>query len=92
MVPFDVVFIDADKGGYAKYLDWTEEHLRKGGLVIGDNTFLFGHIHKEQKPDDVTQETWDAMHAFNQRLSDREKYTAVILPTGEGMTIAIKEF
>lgn len=90
--PFDAVFVDADKGGYSKYLDWVEKHLRRGGLVIGDNTFLFGHIYKESRPDDVTIKAWDAMHQFNQRLADPQKYTSVILPTGEGMTIAIKEF
>src|SRR3954469_6603293 len=43
--PFDLVFIDADKVGYPAYLTWAGEHLREGGIVLGDNAFGFGEIH-----------------------------------------------
>src|ERR1700738_1148045 len=42
--PVDMVFIDADKAGYVKYLDWAEKNVRRGGLIVGDNTFLFGAL------------------------------------------------
>ena len=41
---FDFAFIDADKENYAEYLDWAARHLRKGGVVVADNAFLFGEI------------------------------------------------
>lgn len=90
--PFDVIFIDANKEGYIQYLDWTEKHLRKGGLIIGDNAYLFGHVYKKDKPEDVSRGAWESMRKFNKRLSDSKKYTSTILPTPEGMAIAIKEF
>src|SRR6185437_1133569 len=36
--PFDMVFVDADKVGYPGYLKWAADHLRVGGVLIGDNT------------------------------------------------------
>src|SRR5579862_6874974 len=36
--PFDLVFIDADKGGYAEYLRLSLPLLREGGLLLADNT------------------------------------------------------
>jgi caffeoyl-CoA O-methyltransferase len=45
--PFDMVFIDADKANYPHYLDWAEENIRPGGLIVGDNTLLFGHVFKK---------------------------------------------
>src|SRR5216110_312361 len=42
--PYDLCFIDADKVSYPRYLDWAARHLRPGGLVIGDNAFLFGEL------------------------------------------------
>ena len=32
------------------------------------------------------------MNEFNERLSDKFKYDSVILPTKDGLTIAIKKF
>src|SRR5512139_303788 len=42
--PFDVVFIDADKNNYDFYGQWAIDNLRTGGLVIGDNAYLFGEL------------------------------------------------
>ncbi|HZU82684.1 MAG TPA: class I SAM-dependent methyltransferase, partial [Polyangiaceae bacterium] len=39
--PFDLVFVDADKLGYPMYLAWAAKHLRVGGVLLGDNAFLF---------------------------------------------------
>jgi caffeoyl-CoA O-methyltransferase len=89
--PFDAIFIDADKAGYPTYLDWAERHLRSGGLVVGDNTYLFGHVHEDASDvDDELRPGLEGMQAFNRRLADPERYLGVLVPTGEGMTVAIK--
>ena len=90
--PFDMVFIDADKLHYLDYLDWAEKHIRKGGLIVGDNTLLFAAVWREALPDRIRQTALQAMREFNRRLADPGKYTAVLLPTAEGMTIALKNF
>jgi len=90
--PFDMVFIDADKIGYCKYLDWAERNIRKGGLIIGDNSLLFGAVYKDQLPEGVSKLAKEVMIDFNNRLSDNSKYKSILLPTKEGMTIAIKLF
>jgi predicted O-methyltransferase YrrM len=92
--PFDMVFIDADKLNYAKYLDWAEENIRSGGLVIGDNTLLFGHVWKDEPPVGAgtpSKSAWKAMREFNQRLANAAHYHSVLIPTEEGMTVAIRK-
>lgn len=89
---FDMVFIDADKVNYAKYLDWAEKNVRKGGLVVGDNTLLFGAVYGDPIRAKPAKETVDAMQEFNHRLGDDSKYSGVLIPTAEGLTIAVKEF
>lgn len=42
--PFDMVFIDADKGGYPNYLDWALELTRVGGLIVADNVVRGGAV------------------------------------------------
>jgi predicted O-methyltransferase YrrM len=89
--PFDLVFIDADKCNYCNYLDWAEKNVRKSGLIIGDNAFFFGAVYgdlsREANPDTIK-----VMQEFNRRLGDPAKYSGIMLPTAEGLTIAVKEF
>lgn len=42
--PFDMVFIDADKGGYPAYLDWALELTRPGSLIVADNVVRGGAV------------------------------------------------
>jgi predicted O-methyltransferase YrrM len=91
--PFDLIFIDADKAGYTRYLDWAEENVRKGGLIIGDNSFLFGQIYEDHtSAEEKENERLRVMQEFNQRLSNKSRYTAHLMDTQEGMTVAMKNF
>jgi caffeoyl-CoA O-methyltransferase len=87
--PFDLVFIDADKAGYPGYLAWAEVHLRVGGLLIADNTFGFGHVHD---PAGAGQDRAgaEALARFSERLARGGRFRATMLPTGEGLSVAVK--
>lgn len=88
--PFDMVFIDADKNSYNDYLDWAEAHVRKGGLIVADNTLLFGSVYLESPPEGIAPGTWRGMRRFNERLADTQRYMSVMVPTEEGLTVAVK--
>lgn len=49
--PFDLTFIDADKGGYPDYLDWAVRLSRPGGLIVADNVVRGGAIVDEHSRD-----------------------------------------
>ena len=88
-VPFDLVFIDADKAGYPDYLAWAEEHLRVGGMVLADNAFAFGHVH------DPAYAGEDAaavapLRRFAERLARGGRFRATMLPTAEGLALGVK--
>ena len=86
--PFDMLFIDADKGAYGDYLYWAEIHLKKGGLLVADNTFLWGAVYGEKT--EVPPETIEVMKRFNQRISSSSAWEGALIPTEEGMTVGIK--
>ncbi|MDG7056041.1 MAG: O-methyltransferase [Wolbachia endosymbiont of Meromenopon meropis] len=89
--PFDMIFIDADKSGYPKYLDWAELYVKQDGLIVADNTLLFNTVFLELPPRrKVSEKSWRAMREFNLRLSDEKKYYSILIPTEEGMTVALK--
>ncbi len=80
--PFDAVFLDADKGGYLGYARWAAEHLRAGGLLIADNTFLFGRLLREG---DEEAASVRAFHAFVQA-----RFDTAHVPTPDGMLVGVK--
>jgi predicted O-methyltransferase YrrM len=91
---FDAIFIDAEKGGYCKYLDWAEKNVRKGGLILGDNAFMFGLAYDTSLQEDAGKYAKEVpvMKEFNKRLSDQKKYDSVIVSNVEGLAVAIKKF
>lgn len=68
--PFDLVFIDADKGGYPEYLDFALELSRPGSLILADNTVRGGSVLEEG----------DNMREFNEKFARHERLDGIILP------------
>jgi caffeoyl-CoA O-methyltransferase len=79
--PFDAMFIDADKQNYDRYGQWAIEHLRAGGLVIGDNSYLFGNLLEDA-------ERGRAMRAFHEAVA--HACDSVCVPTPDGLVVGIK--
>ncbi len=88
--PFDLVFIDANKGDYPLYLEWAAQNLREGGVVIGDNTFAFGHLADDPHRDHPERAAVVAMQAFNTVVAKDPRFRGTIIPTGEGLTVAVR--
>ena len=80
--PFDLVFIDADKGGYIDYWDAVVPRMRKGGLIVADNVLWSGRVLDPQEPDDR------ALAAFNEHVSVDGRVEQVMLPVRDGITVA----
>jgi caffeoyl-CoA O-methyltransferase len=87
--PFDLVFVDADKGGYPAYLAWAEEHLRPGGLLLADNTFGFGHVHEPAAAGEDAA-AMAPLREFSERLARGGRFRATMLPTAEGLSLGVK--
>ena len=90
MAPFDMMFIDANKSSYCSYLEWACSHIKKGGLIVADNVFLFNTVFEEVPTGRVSSRAHSCMRAFNEELSNKEKYLSTIIPTSEGMMVAVK--
>lgn len=86
--PFDAVFMDADKVNMPNYLDWASKNLRKGGLVLGDNSFLFGYLSDREPEDPEYNHTIDEVKRFHRNLA--EQFDAVPIPTPQGLSVGIK--
>ncbi len=90
--PFDLVFIDADKTGYADYARWAVKNVRSGGYVICDNAYLFGNLHRDDLPAGHEDKPKVApMRAALALLADEALFSScAMIPTGEGMAVAVR--
>jgi predicted O-methyltransferase YrrM len=79
--PFDAVFIDADKGNYDRYGEWSAAHLRTGGLLLGDNAHFFGRLMEDS-------EDAQAMRRFHENAA--RAFDTVCIPTPDGLLLGIK--
>lgn len=86
----DLVFIDADKVSYSAYLDWAAQHLRVGGVVLGDNTFGWGDVVRVPQLTGQARDTVGALDHFNRRLAADSRFVSTIWPTAEGLTMGVK--
>ncbi len=84
---FDLVFIDAEKAGYADYLTAILPRMNPRGWIVGDNTLLFG-VMSGENPKGASAAAKASMTKFNETLADSSRFESVLLPTAEGMTIA----
>lgn len=75
--PFDLIFIDADKEGYADYLNRSVKLSRPGTLIIADNVIRNGKIIEIGSQDPSVL----GIQRFNQELVNNPLLTASTLQT-----------
>jgi len=86
--PFDLVYVDAVKTEYRKYLDLVLPKLRVGGVIVCDNLLWGGQV---AAPDEDREDRdADALRAFNGYLMMHPQLQAVVLPLSDGVGLATK--
>ncbi|WP_424344147.1 O-methyltransferase [Ilumatobacter sp.] len=82
---FDFVFIDADKAGYADYLDLIVDDglLAPGGTICVDNTLMQGQSYLEGD----RSANGEAIAAFNDKVARDPRLEQVLLPVRDGFTL-----
>ena len=85
---FDLIFLDADKINYPKYLDILIIRLKKGGVLLSDNVLWDGKVLNEISQKDKSTK---AIVEYNKMLNNRIDMDSVILPIRDGITISIKK-
>ncbi len=86
--PFDLVFIDADKENYPRYLELSLPLLREGGVILADNALSHATLDPNAQ---------DGIDGFNARAAAHPDLDATIATTlgasGRmgGILIAIKK-
>jgi caffeoyl-CoA O-methyltransferase len=82
---FDVVFCDIDKHGYPDAWRSARDRVRVGGLYVCDNVLGYGRGNVVEGGGDVP-----SIMEHNAMIADDERYVSTIVPTREGVMVALR--
>lgn len=85
---FDIIFIDAAKGQYMKYLEEAYRLSKEGTIIIADNVLLRGMVlggyneHKHRTA--VTR-----LREYLKEVTENQKLETMVLDVGDGLAISV---
>lgn len=82
---FDIILIDVNKPQYVNALNVALPKLRRGGLLITDNTLWYGRVASR-----LGDESTRTIQEFNRRTYAKPTLYPVIVPLRDGVQIAQK--
>ncbi len=82
---FDLIFIDAEKTEYPKYLELVLEKSRPGSIILSDNVLWSGKVAEKADPRDKATLI---LQQYNAMLKDHPRLETVILPVRDGLTLS----
>jgi predicted O-methyltransferase YrrM len=85
---YDIVFVDGDKAEYTAYLKEAVRLLRPGGVVAFDNALWHDRVADPSVRDDETL----AIRELIREVGDDDDLVPVLLPVGDGLLMAKKEW
>ncbi|MGH2660058.1 MAG: O-methyltransferase [Actinomycetota bacterium] len=86
---FDAVFNDIDKPDYPKAWKAVRERIRIGGLYVCDNVLWYGRV-AVPDPEDTRPHYTEAVLEHNRLIAEDERYLSVIVPTRDGVMVALR--
>lgn len=85
---YDLVFCDGDKTEYTAYLAEALRLLRPGGVVAFDNALWHDRVADHAQRDEETV----AIRELGRQVAERDDLVPVLLPVGDGLLVAKKEW
>jgi predicted O-methyltransferase YrrM len=83
---YDLVFIDADKPNYLAYVDQAVRLLKRGGMLVVNDALDQDKVAEPAIRDASTT----VLRQVGKRIREDEKLVSALLPTGNGLLLAVR--
>ncbi len=83
--PYDMVFIDADKDGYPKYLEHALRLTQPGSTILAHNMFMDLAAAKGQK-----SSKQQGIAEYTRRIFSDHRLSSIIVPIGDGLALSFR--
>lgn len=88
---YDLIFLDAAKAQYMKYLFFIEKLMGKGAVLITDNVLQEGELLESRYAVNRRDRTIHSrMREFLKEITDNTKWNTIVLPVGDGVAVSTK--
>jgi predicted O-methyltransferase YrrM len=89
--PIDLLFVDATKDQYERYVELAEPKLSERAVLVIDNMLMSGEVALgEGEPTQWGDASLAAARRLNAGLLDSERWLACVLPVGDGVAFATR--
>jgi predicted O-methyltransferase YrrM len=90
--PFDLLFVDATKDEYRRYIELAEPKLSDRAVLVVDNMLMSGEVALPVAAADThwRPESLDAARALNSELLSSDRWVGSLLPVGDGVALATR--
>ena len=90
--PFELLFLDAAKDQYRRYLDLAEPLLAERAVLVVDNVLMSGEVALGSDAGETfwAPEKLEGARALNAELLESSGWVAAVLPIGDGVTFATR--
>ncbi|MES2154988.1 MAG: O-methyltransferase [bacterium] len=84
--PFDVIFIDIDKEQYPDAWEIARKRVRKGGLILTDNTLWQGKVADAAIRDEATR----GVREYTRLALEDATFATTVLPLRDGVAVSLR--
>jgi predicted O-methyltransferase YrrM len=89
--PIDLLFVDAAKDEYERYIELAEPMLSERAVLVVDNMLMSGEVALPEGADTQWRDqSLRAARRLNAELLDSERWLACVLPIGDGIAFAAR--
>lgn len=88
---YDFIFLDAAKGQYLDFFNYSSKMLSKGGIIVSDNVLFRGMVASDQLVVRRKKTIVKRLRSYLEYISNLDGYTTSILALGDGLALTYKE-
>ncbi|PWK05095.1 O-methyltransferase [Tumebacillus permanentifrigoris] len=87
---YDLIFLDAAKGQYPRFLELLHPHLLPGGILLSDNVLFQGLVSGDPDVKHKLRTMINRLREYNVLLTQHPDFETSILPVGDGLAVSVR--
>lgn len=88
---YDLIFLDAAKGQYIQFMDYSLKLLKPGGIILSDNVLYKGMVAQKSQVERRQRTIVTRLRDYLEWINTIEGVSSSVVPIGDGLALTYKE-